>query len=331
MLIDASGRKTSRFILQWHLTHACEMHCAHCYDRTNLKVIRLEGAERILDDMEAFCLERGVEPAVTLSGGNPLMYPWFFDIYRNVAERGWRVSILGNPISDAQLDQLVAIKVPAYYQVSIEGLEAHNDQVRGRGAYRRAVEFLPKLRERDVRAIVMLTLTKDNVDQVIPLSSLLEGKADRMTFNRLSQTGEGAALQLPDIEEYGRFMIDYWVAARQSKVLGYKDNLFNILRHELGFPLTGGCTGFGCGAAFNFVALLPDGAVHACRKFPSLIGNIQEQSLSEIYDSAEAERYRRGCEACDGCAIRAKCGGCLAVTAGHGLDPFKVRDPHCFM
>ena len=30
----------------------------------------------------------------------------------------------------------------------------------------------------------------------------------------------------------------------------------------------GGCTGFGCGAAFNFMAVLPDGEVHACRKVP---------------------------------------------------------------
>lgn len=126
-------------------------------------------------------------------------------------------------------------------------------------------------------------------------------------------------------------MIDYMAAARRLSVLGFKDNLFNIYRQELGMPLLGRCTGSGCGAAFNFVALLPNGDVHACRKFPSLLGNIRHRSLAETYDSPEAERCRRGCSACDGCAIRMKCGGCLAVTAGHGMDPFTQRDPHCFM
>ena len=77
--------------------------------------------------------------------------------------------------------------------------------------------------------------------------------------------------------------------------MSLKDNLFNILLEQEGLELTGGCTGFGCGAAFNFLTLLSDGEVHACRKMPSLIGNLKEAGLAEIYDSAAARRYRRGC------------------------------------
>ena len=82
--------------------------------------------------------------------------------------------------------------------------------------------------------------------------------------------------------------------AEKNPAVSLKDNLFGILLHHQGLPLSGGCTGFGCGAAFNFLALLPDGEVHACRKFPSLIGNIYEQNIGEIYDSELARRYRRG-------------------------------------
>ncbi|MBN2516681.1 MAG: SPASM domain-containing protein [Deltaproteobacteria bacterium] len=45
-----------------------------------------------------------------------------------------------------------------------------------------------------------------------------------------------------------------------------------------------------------------------CRKFPSLIGNIFEQSLAEIYDSDSARRYRAGTQACRSCPIRPVCG-----------------------
>ena len=332
MLEDqALGRKTSSFVLQWHLTHACDMHCKHCYDRSNLRVIRLDGALSILDDVTAFCADRDVRPSITLSGGNPFFYPWFFDLYREIIERGIRICILGNPVPTEQLDRLVEIGAPAYFQISLEGLEEHNDCIRGDGAFRRALDFLPMLRERGIRAPVMITLTRDNMDQIIPVGELLRDRADRVTFNRLSQVGEGAALGLPDIEEYGRFMVDYMVARESNPTLGYKDNLFNIIRYELGMKLTGGCTGYGCGAAFNFLVLLPNGDVHACRKFPSPVGNILRSTFGEIYDSDEATRYRRGCTDCDGCPIRAKCGGCLAITSGHGLDPFKQRDPHCFM
>jgi MoaA/NifB/PqqE/SkfB family radical SAM enzyme len=78
-------------------------------------------------------------------------------------------------------------------------------------------------------------------------------------------------------------------------------------RYRKGREPFGGCTGFGCGAAFNFVAVLADGEVHACRKFPSPIGNVSRQSIAEIYDSEIVECYRSG------------------------LDVFKHKDPYCFL
>ena len=113
--------------------------------------------------------------------------------------------------------------------------------------------------------------------------------------------------------------------------MGLKDNLTNILHYRKGIPVFGGCTGYGCGAAFNFLTLLPDGEVHACRKLPSPLGNILENSLLELYDSEPARRYRAGTSACRACPIRPVCGGCLAVAYGMGLSIFQDRDPFCFM
>jgi len=325
------GRTAKFFTLQWHLTHACDMHCKHCYDRSKLSALDLGQAMAVLDQLEAFCQSRDVTGHACLSGGNPFFYPHFFELYESAARRGLRLSILGNPVAPEQLDRLIAIEKPRYFQVSLEGLEPHNDAIRGAGAYRRALDFLPLLRERGIQSAIMLTLTKDNMDQVLPLAEILRERVDRFTFNRLAAVGEGASLLVPDREPYGRFMVDYMAAARDNPILSFKDNLFNIFRKELGLKLTGGCTGQGCGAAFNFVAVLPNGEVHACRKFPSPIGNVLEDDLASIYDTELAARYRRGCEACDGCSIRRKCGGCLAFVTGQGMDPFTVRDPHCFM
>jgi radical SAM protein with 4Fe4S-binding SPASM domain len=113
--------------------------------------------------------------------------------------------------------------------------------------------------------------------------------------------------------------------------MALKDNLINIVKLQKGEELFGGCAGFGCGSAFNFVALLPNGEIHACRKFPSPIGNINRQSLAEIYDSATAHKYRLGPDECRGCKIRHVCGGCLAVIASQGRDIGKDRDLCCFM
>ena len=112
--------------------------------------------------------------------------------------------------------------------------------------------------------------------------------------------------------------------------MGLKDNLLNIIRREKGSAPFGGCTGHGCGAAFNFLALLPDGEVHACRKFPSLVGTIIENSLYDIYHSELAERYRTGSRACRDCSLNVVCRGCLAIAHSRGLDVFTDKDPFCF-
>jgi selenobiotic family peptide radical SAM maturase len=166
---------------------------------------------------------------------------------------------------------------------------------------------------------------------VIPLAEVLRDRADSFFFNRLSQVGEGANLQVPGREEYAAFLEAYLLAAEKNPVMGIKDNLINILHQQKRIPLFGGCAGFGCGAAFNFIAVLPDGEVHACRKLPSSLGNILENSLLELYDSEPAQRYRAGAAACRACPIRPVCGGCLAVAYGMGLDIFRDRDPFCFI
>ena len=130
--------------------------------------------------------------------------------------------------------------------------------------------------------MVMLTLTRDNLNQIFPLTEILRGRTDSFTFNRLSQVGEGAKLLLPAPATYAAFLEDYLMAAEASPVLALKDNLINILQFRKGLEPFGGCTGFGCGAAFNFLTVLPDGEVHACRKLPSYLGNALDESLGNL-------------------------------------------------
>lgn len=162
------------------------------------------------------------------------------------------------------------------------------------------------------------------------MAELLRGRVDLFTFNRLAMVGQGAALASVAPDAFSAFLEEYLQAAARNPCMGVKDNLFNLLRHEQAIPLRGGCAGYGCGAGFNFVSLLPDGEVHACRKMPSLIGNMYRQTLGEIYHGQEAGQYRQGSAACQGCEVRPVCGGCLAVAHGYGRDIFRDPDPYCW-
>jgi len=319
------------FSLQWHITQVCDLHCKHCYDRANRSFLKLEDGLRILDDLRDFCLSRHVRGQVSFTGGNPLLYPHFLELYQGASDRGLGIAILGNPSPREKMEQLLAIEPPLFFQVSLEGLEKHNDTIRGSGNFRRVMGFLGLLQDLDITSMVMLTLTRDNMDQVLPLAEVLRGRTDHFNFNRLSMVGEGAMLHLPERDAYRAFLEAYVEAAESNPIMGLKDNLLNLLRYQKGMDLFGGCAGYGCSAAFNFMAVLSDGEVHACRKFPSLVGNVFEQSLAEIYDSQIARRYRSGCKGCQSCPIRPVCGGCLAIAHSFGRDIFEERDPYCFM
>ena len=325
------GRKCRVFTLQWHLTNACPFQCKHCYDRSERAELDFDDALKVLGLLEAFCRRKRVEGRISLTGGDPFLYPSFWEVYEAIAEKHFKVSILGNPIPDDDIKRLIEIQKPLYYQVSLEGLMKNNDEIRGSGHFERTISFLGRAEDLGLKTHVMLTLTKANLQDVIPLGEYLTNRAYRFTFNRLSQTGGAVSIEPPTKREYIQFLEDYILAAKNNSIFGFKDNLFNVIRHNFGRPLTAGCTGAGCGAAFNFVALLPDGEVHACRKFPSPIGNIGSMSLIEIYESLDAKRYRDGPAACRKCRIRNSCGGCPAVTSGFGLDPLGDLDPYCFL
>jgi len=323
-------RYADTFTLQWHITNACGLHCRHCYDRTKRSRLALPGGIKILADLSKFCLKYRVRGHVCFTGGNPFLHPHFQRLYRKASGYGFSTSILGNPVSEHELVKIIDIQMPGYFQVSLEGLAAHNDQIRGKGHFRRTLKFLKTLRRLNISSAVMLTLTENNINEVIPLADKLRKYADYFTFNRLSSAGEGAALNLPDKKKYAEFLKKYVSKSRQNRIIGFKDNLINIVLKKRKMRLFDGCTGYGCGAAFNFLAVLSDGEVHACRKFSSPLGNIFKTRLSKIYESGAAKRYRRGAKECAACNIRHACGGCLAAGYSKGIKIFDKRDPYCF-
>jgi selenobiotic family peptide radical SAM maturase len=318
------------FTLQWHLTQVCDLSCKHCYDRTARPSLPLSGCLHILDELLAFSLLRDLKGHISFTGGNPFLYQDFMNLYAEAADYGFLLSILGNPVSRNQLETLVSIQKPGHFQLSLEGLEDYNDFIRGPGHFARVIDFLALLEEKDISSSIMLTLTRENMDQILPLAEKLRGHTHSLVFSRLSQVGGGKDFALPSREEYQSFLESCLFAARENPILHCKDNLINILLDRDNREYTGGCTGFGCGAAFNFLIILPDGEVHACRKFPSPIGNLQTQSIEEVYESGKARLYRNGSSACQNCKLKALCGGCMAISYSFGLDISTARDPHCF-
>ena len=327
---DPEFFSSATFTLQWHITQTCDLDCSHCYDRSYRETMTLEQALGVLDDLYDFCQAHNVFGQVSFTGGNPMLYHHFDRLYNEAADRGFMTAVLGNPMPRNRIERMLAVQKPEFYQISLEGLKAHNDFIRGSGHYDRVLDFLKLLGELGVYRMIMLTLTRDNMNQVLKLADRLKGLTDLFTFNRLTAVGRGTELSSVPVDKFPSFLARYMDAAETNPCIGFKDNLFNLLLWQRGLSLGGGCAGHGCGAAFNFVAVLSDGEVHACRKMPSLIGNIYRERLNDIYHGSSARRFRTGSKSCSSCPVRPVCGGCPAVSYGFGRNIFNELDPYCF-
>lgn len=328
--VDDRWLTATSFELLLQVTNTCNLHCRHCYDRSRRADMTVTQAAHVLDELERFRERHWAQAYISFTGGNPLLHRGFQEIYQEAVRRGYETPIIGNPVARGQLEAICRIKPPDAYQVSLEGRRAHNDWVRGAGSYDRAMAFLRVLQETRVESSVMLTATAKNLGEILPLAALLDGRTNGFTYSRLARSGEGAALDQPDPARYRAFLKRYVKQAARSRISTLKENLINLMLTESGQEPSDGCTGMGCGAAFNFLAVLPDGGVYACRKFPSPVGNIYEQPLEEIYHSVEARKYRRGMRACDGCPIRHACGGCMAVAQRPAEDVSAGYDHFCW-
>lgn len=83
------------------------------------------------------------------------------------------------------------------------------------------------------------------------------------------------------------------------------------------------------------MTVLADGAMHACRRFHSPVGNALSDDLEQVF-FLNTEPYRRfgAMGACSGCRFRHVCRGCPAVAgslAGGGPDAWLAPDPQCWI
>ena len=53
-----SHLSSNYFTLQWHVTQACDLHCKHCYDRSEISPLTLEQGITILDQFRDFVLAK---------------------------------------------------------------------------------------------------------------------------------------------------------------------------------------------------------------------------------------------------------------------------------
>ncbi len=312
----------------------------------------LEACRQIVDQQVELCrrlsarTEVEVVPRFILSGGDPLLHPQFWDVLEYVSEVDRHTMILGNAdhLDEAGALELAAQGVKAF-QISLDGLEATHDRIRGAGSFAESLSGLDRLREAGIAPHVMTTIFKDNLSDLPALIELATARgAASVAFARATAFGNARDLDLAiSPEDYRELLIEVDLLQRRLQREGAttryprKDHLWTLLLHERGerplYPhVNPGKTTGGCHMGQSFLVLLADGQAMACRRFHSPLGRWPEHSLSELFlASPQIAEYRRvrDLEKCSRCELLWVCRGCPAVAAGHHGD-WRAPDPQCW-
>lgn len=146
-------------IVHLHPTRLCNLACLHCYSLSDQRQVRAL-------DPEVVCHALGVLRAegyaqLSVSGGEPLVYPHLATVVAHARSLGFRVTLITNgllvgPRTDAILDQLDGMAV------SFDGLALQHNLVRGRSdAFEKASRAVQHCADRGRRVAAAVSLTRD--------------------------------------------------------------------------------------------------------------------------------------------------------------------------
>ena len=145
------------------LTNACNLRCHGCWIESKAKPHQLSP-----EDVDAVIAagKRQKSYFYTLLGGEPMIYPGLWDLLGRHRDCYFQIITNGMFFGEENVRRIRAAGNVTPL-VSIDGLEANNDERRGQGVFQAVMEGLDRLRRNKILFGVATTVTGRNLDEVV--------------------------------------------------------------------------------------------------------------------------------------------------------------------
>ena len=322
-------------VLQWHITHKCNLRCKHCYQDEYASGMSREELFAVLDKYERFLQQKALHGHINLTGGEPLVSPYFFELAEEIVRRGMTFAVLTNgTLIDEQTAVRLALLHPRFVQISLDGDPDVHDAIRGAGASAGAYRGIDLLKAYGVHVLVSFTAQRTNRFQLDNVARICKRhNVDKLWWDRVI---------IPKEEDTDRLML----TPRQFRVLVWKSGrLTKKTRREDGTSLCTSVRGlqflycpdtltYHCSAGRDLLIIKADGDMMPCRRLPDIIGNVKDGELADIIDASPVMKALREAPIpaeCTGCAHAEKCrGGSKCVSRAKTGNSF-AKDPDCWI
>lgn len=191
-----------RPVVVWNLTKRCNLHCIHCYARSDdsnaPQELSTQSAKAVIDDLADFGT-----PVLLFSGGEPFLRSDLFELVDHAVQKGIRavISSNGTLINKNKARELASIGL-SYVGISLDGTRDIHDSFRGvNGAFDKAMQGIDNCQEQGLKVGLRFTMNKKNINEISKIFDLLiEREIPRICFYHLVYSGRATALIQEDLD-----------------------------------------------------------------------------------------------------------------------------------
>ncbi|MFN6476939.1 nif11-class peptide radical SAM maturase 3 [Nostoc sp. DedQUE07] len=336
----------------WEITLKCNLACSHCGSRAGHERAKELSPEEALDLVKQMA-EVGIKE-VTLIGGEAFLRPDWLEIAKAINEAGMLCGMTtggyGISLETAQKMKEAGIRTVS---VSIDGLEATHDRLRGKkGSWKYAFKTMSHLREVGISFGCNTQINRLSAPEFPCIYECIRDAGARAWQVQLTvpmgNAADNADILLqphelldiyPMLARVARRAYQEGVQLQAGNNIGYYGPYERLLRgrgKEDDFSFWQGC-----GAGLSTLGIEADGAIKGCPSLPTTAytgGNIREHTLHDIIEGAEELRFNLGAGTpegtkhlwgfCKTCEYAELCRGGCSWTA-HVFFNKRGNNPYC--
>ena len=234
------------FAFQWHITDDCDQRCKHCYifaenNCKKLDSMTWEQMQEVIANCEDFCKMYDRLPYFYITGGDPILHPYFWPLLELLAVKKIPFTLMGNPfhLTDEACERMKLLGCEKY-QLSIDGLEQTHDWFRKPGSYQTTLEKIQTINKAGIRSVVMTTVSGTNIREVPGIiDEVVDAGANVFAFARYCPTSEEKDTGMTS-QEYRQLLQICDAKFKAYEVAGYdtyfnrKDHLWTLYQYETG-------------------------------------------------------------------------------------------------
>lgn len=300
--------------LMLELTYNCNEKCIHCYNigatRNNQEVchrnldnaLSFDDYKRIIDEF----YEKGVYK-VCLTGGDPFVSPFFWDIVNYLYKRDIAVDVFTNGVILADRMHQMLKYYPRMISVSLysDNSKVHDSITRTKGSWSKSMDAIMQLSENGVPSIIKCCIMQPNLKSYRGVSSIGHAYGIPVQFElNVTDSIDGDKCVSKNLRLTPE-QLEIVLCDKETPMYVGEDanNYGEIKRQE---------SQDGCSAGHDSFTVTPDGKLIPCCAFHLEFGNLHQHSLKEILDTSQTLKwwYSLKLSAYKECGKKEYCGFC---------------------